>query len=243
LGAEANGQPILRIEGLVAGYGALEILHGIDLSVDVGEAVSIIGPNGAGKSTVLKSIMGFLRPSRGAIWFGAANIVGLQPHLVVKQGIGYVPQGRVVFPRMSVQENLEMGGYTVADRRRRRATIESVFAFFPRLAERRSQMAATLSGGEQQMLAIGRGLMIEPRVILMDEPSLGLAPRFVEQVFASVQELPKRGPAVLLVEQNAARALAISDRAYVLELGRNRFAGEGRELLNDPRVRQLYLGG
>jgi branched-chain amino acid transport system ATP-binding protein len=144
---------------------------------------------------------------------------------------------------MSVQENLEMGGYTVADRRRRRETMESVFAFFPRLAERRSQMAATLSGGEQQMLAIGRGLMIAPRVILMDEPSLGLAPRFVEQVFESVQELPKRGPTVLLVEQNAARALAISDRAYVLELGRNRFTGGGHELLNDPRVRQLYLGG
>jgi branched-chain amino acid transport system ATP-binding protein len=241
--AEAGGSPILRVDGLVAGYGALEILHGIDLCVHAGEAVSIIGPNGAGKSTVLKSIMGFVRPAHGAVWFGGTNISGLDPHVVVRRGIGYVPQGRVVFPGMSVQENLEMGAYTVADRRRRRQTMESVFAFFPRLAERRSQQASTLSGGEQQMLAIGRGLMIEPRLILMDEPSLGLAPRFVDQVFEAVHELPKRGPTVLLVEQNAARALAISDRAYVLELGRNRFTGNGLELLDDARVRQMYLGG
>ena len=239
---EADGGAVLRIEGLVSGYGGLQILHGIDLTVNAGEVVSIIGPNGAGKSTVLKTIMGFVTPSKGAVWFGDTNIAGSEPHMVVRLGIGYVPQGRVVFPRMTVQENLEMGGYTVRDRRRRRQTMESVFAFFPRLAERRNQMAATLSGGEQQMLAIGRGLMIEPRVILMDEPSLGLAPRFVEQVFEAVQELPRRGPTVMLVEQNAARALAISDRAYVLELGRNRFSGAGRQLLDDPRVRQLYLG-
>jgi ABC-type branched-subunit amino acid transport system ATPase component len=243
LDADPGESPILRVDGLVAGYGALEILHGIDLCVHAGEAVSIIGPNGAGKSTVLKSIMGFVRPARGAVWFGGTNISGLDPHVVVRRGIGYVPQGRVVFPRMSVQENLEMGAYTVRDRRRRRRTVESVFAFFPRLAERRSQPASTLSGGEQQMLAIGRGLMIEPRLILMDEPSLGLAPRFVDQVFEAVHELPKRGPTVLLVEQNAARALAISDRAYVLELGRNRFTGNGLELLDDERVRQMYLGG
>jgi branched-chain amino acid transport system ATP-binding protein len=218
-------------------------LHGIDLCVNAGEAVSIIGPNGAGKSTVLKSIMGFVRPAQGAVWFGGTNISGLDPHVVVRRGIGYVPQGRVVFPRMSVQENLEMGAYTVSDGRRRRQTMESVFAFFPRLAERRSQQASTLSGGEQQMLAIGRGLMIEPRLILMDEPSLGLAPRFVDMVFEAVHELPKRGPTVLLVEQNAARALAISDRAYVLELGRNRFTGGGLELLEDARVRHMYLGG
>jgi branched-chain amino acid transport system ATP-binding protein len=241
--ADPGGSPIRRVESLVAGYGALEILHGIDLSIHAGEAVSIIGPNGAGKSTVLKSIMGFVRPAHGAIWFGGSDIGGLDPHVVVRRGIGYVPQGRVVFPRMSVEENLEMGAYTVADRRRRRRTLESVFTFFPRLAERRGQQASTLSGGEQQMLAIGRGLMIEPRLILMDEPSLGLAPRFVDQVFEAIHELPKRGPTVLLVEQNAARALAISDRAYVLELGRNRFTGTGLELLDDARVRQMYLGG
>jgi branched-chain amino acid transport system ATP-binding protein len=234
---------ILHITGLVAGYGAMQILHGIDISVFAGEAVSIIGPNGAGKSTVLKSVMGFLKPTNGAIWFGQTDITGLRPDLVVRQGIAYVPQGRVVFPRMTVQENLEMGGYTVSDRRRRNQTMERVFGLFPRLAERRRQLAATLSGGEQQMLAIGRGLMTEPRLILMDEPSLGLAPRFMELVFEKVHELRQQGPTVVLVEQNAARALAISDRAYVLELGRNRFTGGGRELLADPRVRQLYLGG
>jgi ABC-type branched-subunit amino acid transport system ATPase component len=241
--AEAPDRPILRIEGLVAGYGALEILHGVDISVCAGEAISVIGPNGAGKSTVLKSVMGFVKPSQGTIWLGDINITGMRPHMVVRHGIGYVPQGRVVFPRMTVQENLEMGGYTVADSRRRRQSMQRVFSLFPRLAERRYQLAGTMSGGEQQMLAIGRGLMTEPLVILMDEPSLGLAPRFMELIFEKVQELSRHGPTVMLVEQNAARALAISDRAYVLELGRNRFTGAGRELLEDARVRQLYLGG
>jgi ABC-type branched-subunit amino acid transport system ATPase component len=243
LGAELDDKPILRIDGLVAGYGALEILHGVDLAVHEGEAISIIGPNGAGKSTVLKSIMGFVRPLSGSIWFGDTNITGLRPHTVVRMGISYVPQGRVVFPRMTVQENLELGGYTVSDRRRRRESMDRIFAFFPRLAERKHQIAGTLSGGEQQMLAIGRGLMSEPSVMLMDEPSLGLAPRFVELVFEKLQELRKGGPTVVLVEQNAARALDCCDRAYVLELGRNRFTGAGHELLNDARVRQLYLGG
>jgi ABC-type branched-subunit amino acid transport system ATPase component len=241
--AEREDTRILHINGLEAGYGAMQILHGVDISVFAGEAVSIIGPNGAGKSTVLKSVMGFLKPTRGAIWFGQTEITGLRPDLVVRQGIAYVPQGRVVFPRMTVQENLEMGGYTVSDKRRMRQTMERVFELFPRLAERKRQSAATLSGGEQQMLAIGRGLMTEPRLILMDEPSLGLAPRFMELVFEKVHELRKHGPTVVLVEQNATRALAISDRAYVLELGRNRFTGGGRDLLEDPRVRQLYLGG
>jgi ABC-type branched-subunit amino acid transport system ATPase component len=243
LAAERDAAPILRIEGLVASYGAVEILHGVDMAVFPGEAVSIIGPNGAGKSTVLKSVMGFLKPITGAIWFGRTNITGLRPDVVVRQGIGYVPQGRVVFPRMTVQENLEMGGYTVGNKHRKRQIMEHVFTLFPRLAERRWQMAASLSGGEQQMLAIGRGLMAEPQLILMDEPSLGLAPRFVELVFDKVHELRKHGPTVVLVEQNASRALAISDRGYVLDLGRNRFTGAGRDLLEDPRVRQLYLGG
>jgi ABC-type branched-subunit amino acid transport system ATPase component len=243
LGVEQPAAPILRIDRLVVAYGAVEILHGIDISVFAGEIVSIIGPNGAGKSTVLKSVMGFLKPRNGAIRLGQTDITGLRPDVLVRQGIGYVAQGRVVFPRMTVDENLEMGAYSMSDKRRRRQITEHVFTLFPRLAERRYQLAATLSGGEQQMLAIGRGLMTEPRLLLMDEPSLGLAPRFIDLVFDTVQELRKHGPTVVLVEQNAARALAISDRAYVLDLGRNRFTGSGRELLDDPRVRELYLGG
>jgi ABC-type branched-subunit amino acid transport system ATPase component len=243
LAIERNGSPILRIDGLVAGYGALEILHGIDLAVFPGEVVSIIGPNGAGKSTVLKAVMGYVKPSNGAVWLAETNVTGMRPDVLVRHGMGYVAQGRVVFPRMTVLENLEMGAFSVSDKWRRRQIMEHVFELFPRLAERRYQLAGTMSGGEQQMLAIGRGLMAEPRLLLLDEPSLGLAPRFMDLVFETVQRLRIQGPTVVLVEQNAARALAISDRAYVLDLGRNRFTGSGHELLEDPRVRQLYLGG
>ncbi|MGH2535460.1 MAG: ABC transporter ATP-binding protein [Thermomicrobiales bacterium] len=238
-----NGTPILEVKGIDASYGKVQILHDVSLAVSPGEVVSVIGPNGAGKSTVLKAVMGMLRPSRGEIAFDGRPIGGLRTDLVVHRGIGYVPQGRIVFRDMTVVENLEMGAYTVSDKARIRQTMEQVFAIFPRLAERRKQAAGTMSGGEQQMLAMGRALMVQPRLILMDEPSLGLAPMFVELVFEKILALKAAGMTLLLVEQNAAKVLTISDRGYVLELGRNRFIGGGAALLADERVRRMYLGG
>ncbi|MCL6649363.1 MAG: ABC transporter ATP-binding protein, partial [Chloroflexi bacterium] len=199
--------------------------------------------NGAGKSTVLKTVMGLLKPRAGSIRFAGEEIGGLRTDLIVRRGIGYVPQGRIVFKDMTVVENLEMGAFLVRDRRKVAATMERVFTLFPRLAERRRQLAGTMSGGEQQMLAMGRALMLEPRLVLMDEPSLGLAPRFVELVFEKIGEMKQGGLTLLIVEQNAARALAAADRGYVLELGQNKYEGSGQALLHDPRVRALYLGG
>ena len=239
----ANGSPLLEVRKIDAAYGKVQILHGASLAIAPGEVVSIIGPNGAGKSTVLKAVMGFLRPSSGEILFDGGAITGLRPDEIVRRGIGYVPQGRIVFRDMSVAENLEMGAFTVADKSRIRPLMERVFTIFPRLGERQKQLAGTMSGGEQQMLAMGRVLMSEPRLVLMDEPSLGLAPRFVELVFDKIVELKAAGMTLLLVEQNAVKSLAVSDRGYVLELGRNRFTGPGRALLADDRVRRLYLGG
>ncbi len=243
MAAEPTQEPVLQVRGIDASYGKVQILHDVSLAVFPGEVVSIIGPNGAGKSTVLKSVMGILRPGQGEILFQDEPITGLRTDLVVRRGIAYVPQGRIVFRQMSVVENLEMGAYTVADKAEMRRTMEQVFAIFPRLAERRKQLAGTMSGGEQQMLAMGRALMVEPRLILMDEPSLGLAPMFVEMVFEKLTDLKKTGLTLLLVEQNAVKSLSISDRGYVLELGRNRFTGSGAALLADNRVRRLYLGG
>jgi ABC-type branched-subunit amino acid transport system ATPase component len=239
----SSAAPLLTVRGIDAAYGKVRILHGVSLEIRAGEIVSIIGPNGAGKSTVLKAVMGILKPAEGEISFGGEPILGLRPDLVVHRGISYVPQGRIVFREMSVVENLEMGAYTVKDKAQVRRTMEQVFAVFPRLGERRGQTAGTMSGGEQQMLAMGRALMIEPRLVLMDEPSLGLAPRFVELVFDKIRELKASGMTLLLVEQNAVKSLSISDRGYVLELGRNRFTGSGADLLADERVRRLYLGG
>jgi ABC-type branched-subunit amino acid transport system ATPase component len=234
---------VLRVQDVDAGYGKVQILHGVSLEVAPGEVVSIIGPNGAGKSTVIKAVMGIVRPSRGEIAFRGEPIAGLRTDLIVRRGIAYVPQGRIVFKDMTVVENLEMGAYTVRDKGRVRRRMEEVFAIFPRLGERRKQRAGTMSGGEQQMLAMGRALMVEPTLVLMDEPSLGLAPLFVESVFEKIRELKAAGMTLLLVEQNAVKSLAMSDRGYVLELGRNRFAGAGGDLLADERVRRLYLGG
>jgi branched-chain amino acid transport system ATP-binding protein len=239
----AGGSPLLRVDGIDAAYGKVQILHSVSMVVHPAEVVSIIGPNGAGKSTVLKSVIGVLKPSAGDILFDGHSIVGLRPDQVVRRGIAVVPQGRIVFKDMTVVENLEMGAYTLKDNRRKAELMEQVFAIFPRLGERPRQQAGTMSGGEQQMLAMGRAMMSEPRMILMDEPSLGLAPLFVEQVFERIGELKAQGMTLLLVEQNAAKSLSISDRAYVLELGRNRFTGTGADLLTDPRVRRLYLGG
>jgi branched-chain amino acid transport system ATP-binding protein len=236
-------RPILEVRGIDAAYGKIQILHAVSLDVAPGEVVSIIGPNGAGKSTVLKAVMGMLKPARGELQFDGMSIAGLRTDLVVRRGIGYVPQGRIVFNDMTVVENLQMGAYTVSDKSQIRRTMDEVFAIFPRLAERPRQAAGTLSGGEQQMLAMGRALMIRPRLILMDEPSLGLAPIFVDLVFEKIRELKETGMTLLLVEQNAAKALSISDRGYVLELGHNRFTGSGEALLADGRVRRMYLGG
>ncbi len=234
---------LLRARGLTAGYGRLDILHDVSMDVGAGEIVALIGPNGAGKSTVLKTVVAFLRPRTGQVSFDGHDITGLRPDLVLRHGLAYVPQGRIVFPQMTVLENLEMGAYTVRDAARVAAALERVYALFPVLAERSRQKAGTMSGGEQQMVAIGRALMTDPRLIALDEPSLGLSPKFVTLIFEKLIEMKRGGYTLLIVEQNAARALAIADRGYVLELGRNRFEGEGRRLLADPEVKRLYLGG
>jgi branched-chain amino acid transport system ATP-binding protein len=235
--------PLLVAENLTAGYGRIDILHDVSLHVRAGEMVSIIGPNGAGKSTAFKTIVGFLAPRTGRVVFDGDDITGVRPDLVLRRGLAYVPQGRIVFPQMTVLENLEMGAYIERDGRRVQAALERVYALFPVLAERRQQKAGTMSGGEQQMLAISRALMTAPKLILLDEPSLGLSPRFVTLIFDKLGEMKNAGYTLMLVEQNAARALAVADRGYVLELGRNRFEGPGRTLLVDPEVKRLYLGG
>ena len=235
--------PLLLAEHLTAGYGRIDILHDVSLAVRPGEIVSVIGPNGAGKSTAFKTVVGFLRPRTGRVQFNGEDITGLRTDLVLRRGLAYVPQGRIVFPQMTVLENLEMGGFIERDRARLAAALERVFALFPVLHERRRQKAGTMSGGEQQMVAMGRALMTEPKLILLDEPSIGLAPKFVTMIFDKLVEMKGTGYTLMLVEQNATRALAIADRAYVLELGRNRFEGPGRDLLVDPEVKRLYLGG
>ena len=234
---------LLRAEAMTAGYGKMDVLHEVSLIVSAGELVAVIGPNGAGKSTAFKAIVGFLRPRTGRVIFDGQDITGLRPDLVLRRGLAYVPQGRIVFPQMTVLENLEMGAYIERDARRIRQALHRVFELFPILHERRQQKAGTMSGGEQQMVAIGRALMTTPKLILLDEPSLGLSPRFVSLIFAKLVEMKRSGYTLIVVEQNAARALAVADRGYVLELGRNRFDGSGRSLLADPEVKRLYLGG
>jgi len=235
--------PLLRAEGLTAGYGKVPILHDVTLEVRVGEMVSVIGPNGAGKSTAFKTIVGFVHATSGRIIFDKQEITGLRPDQVLPRGLAYVPQGRIVFPQMTVLENLEMGAYIERNGGRVREALERVYTLFPILAERRTQKAGTLSGGEQQMVAIGRALMARPKLILLDEPSLGLSPKFVSLIFETLVQMKGAGYTLMVVEQNAARALAVADRGYVLELGRNRFEGSGAALLADPDVKRLYLGG
>ena len=238
-----TGDALLAAEHLTAGYGKIDILHDVSLHVRPGEIVGVIGPNGAGKSTAFKTIVGFLPPRGGRVLFNGESITGLRPDLVLRRGLAYVPQGRIVFPQMTVLENLEMGAYIEREGARIAAALERVFALFPILDERRRQKAGTMSGGEQQMVAVGRALMTSPRLILLDEPSLGLSPKFVTLIFDKLVEMKHAGFTLMIVEQNAARALAIADRGYVLELGRNRFEGAGRALLEDPDVKALYLGG
>jgi ABC-type branched-subunit amino acid transport system ATPase component len=241
--SRADGHPLLELRGVEAGYGSIQILHGVSLYVNEGEVVSVIGPNGAGKSTTFKVIMGFITHLGGEIVFDGQSLVGQRPHRILTRGLAYVPQGRVVFATMTVRENLEMGAYLERDRGKVATSMDYVFSLFPRLGERPRQLAGSLSGGEQQMLAMGRALMMRPRMMMLDEPSLGLSPRLVDEVFDQAVQMARSGLTVMLVEQNAARALEISHRGYVLELGRNRFEGTGRELLDNAEVRRMYLGG
>jgi ABC-type branched-subunit amino acid transport system ATPase component len=234
---------LLKAEDIRAGYGKLEILHGVSLEVRPREIVSVIGPNGAGKSTAFKTIVGLLHPKSGRVLFDGKDITGLLPNEVLRLGLAYVPQGRIVFPQMTVLENLEMGAYIETDPARVKEALARVYGLFPVLEERKRQVAGSLSGGEQQMVALGRALMTTPKLILLDEPSLGLSPKLVTLIFEKLLEMQQAGYTMMVVEQNAAKALSVADRGYVLELGQNRFEGTGQALLIDPEVKRLYLGG
>jgi len=233
---------MLTLERVAARYGRVAALEDVTLAVSAGELVCLIGANGAGKTTTLKTISGLLRPVAGRILLDGAEIHGLSPREILRRGIAHCPEGRRVFPYMTVRENLEMGAYVRADAQAVAADLARVLSHFPILAERRRQSAGTLSGGEQQMLAIGRALMARPRLILFDEPSLGLAPTVVETVFGIIDGIRRDGTTVLMVEQNAYMALQLASRAYVMETGRITLEGPARELVNDPHVRQAYLG-
>jgi len=235
---------LLTIEDLHVAYGKVEVLRGVSLEVAEGEIVALLGANGAGKTTTLRTISGLVRGRQGRILLSGADITRLRAHQVVARGLGHVPEGRRIFGPLSVEENLRLGGYLL---RRDAAEVErriaASYTLFPRLAERRGQLAGTLSGGEQQMLAIARALMLEPRLLVLDEPSMGLAPKLVRAIFAIIQRIRTQGTSVLLVEQNARQALRIADRAYVLESGRIALSGPAAALAADPRVRAAYLGG
>ena len=232
---------MLSIKGLRSGYGKIEVLHDVALDVAQGQIVTLIGANGAGKTTLLKTISGLLRPSAGSITFEGKSIVRRPPHKIVELGISHVPEGRAILKRMTVIDNLRMGAYVRNDSEIAE-DIEAALARFPLLLERRLQIAGTLSGGEQQMLAIGRALVARPRLLLFDEPSLGLAPKIVSQIFLTLRELKNEGKTILLVEQNARQALRVADHGYVLERGRIIYSGSGEELLNMPEVQRTYLG-
>jgi branched-chain amino acid transport system ATP-binding protein len=232
---------MLAVVGLRAGYGKIEVLHDVGLSVDRGQIVALIGANGAGKTTLLKTISGLIRPTAGSIEFAGKSIAHRPPHKIVALGLSQVPEGRAILKRMTVLDNLRMGAFTRRDAQIG-GDIDAVLERFPALGARRHKLAATLSGGEQQMLAIGRALVARPSLLLLDEPSLGLAPKLITRIFLILRELQKEGKTVLLVEQNARQALQIADRGYVMERGRIALSGSGQELLNMPEVQQTYLG-
>jgi branched-chain amino acid transport system ATP-binding protein len=242
--AEVGGgaeRALLVTEDLVAGYlPEVDILNGVSIAIREGEIVTVVGPNGAGKSTLIKTIFGLLRPRRGRILFKGEDISSAKPHSITRLGLGYVPQLDNVFPSLTVEENLEVGAL---DRSTTRARIDSMYELFPRLGERRRQVAAGMSGGERQMVGMARALMPEPEMLLLDEPSAGLAPTFVDAIFNKVEDINRTGVTIVMVEQNARRALAMSDRGYVLDVGTNRFEGAGKDLLTDEKVADLYLGG
>jgi branched-chain amino acid transport system ATP-binding protein len=232
---------MLEVRALRAGYGAIEVLRGVDLAVGAGEIVALLGSNGAGKSTLNNNVCGLYRPLAGTIGFDGEEIAGVPSMRIVEAGLVQVPEGRRVFPNLSVRENLELGSYR-RGRSARAKNLDHVLSIFPRLNERLAQSAGTLSGGEQQMLAIGRGLMGEPRLLILDEPSLGLSPLLVEEMFALIGRLNREGLAILLVEQNVVQSLAIAHRAYVLENGRIALSGQAADLAQDPELRKSYLG-
>jgi ABC-type branched-subunit amino acid transport system ATPase component len=239
-----NDRPLLEVKDIYAGYTDIDILKGVSLKVYPGEIVCVIGPNGAGKSTVFKAIYGFLKIRQGNVVFDGQEITNKRPQQILRSGISNVPQLRSIFPQMTVMENLEMGMYIETDRKRIAERIEYVLSLFPRLAERRKQMAGTMSGGEQRMLEIGRALMLEPKLVLMDEPSAGLAPLITRLIFENVERLNEEiGLTVLMIEQNARQGLQASHRGYVLELGQNSYEGTGQNLLNNDEVRRAFLGG
>jgi branched-chain amino acid transport system ATP-binding protein len=239
--ADNRNGAVLATEDLVAGYvPEVDILNGVSIRIREKEIVTVVGPNGAGKSTLIKTIFGLLKPHRGSVLFKGEDIGGAKPHTIARKGMSYVPQLDNVFPSLTVEENLEMGAL---DRSALQERIGLMYDLFPRLGERRRQVVGTMSGGERQMAAMARALMPNPEVLLLDEPSAGLAPAFVDGIFAKVEEINATGVAVVMVEQNATRALGMSDRGYVLDVGANRFEGTGEELLADEKVVQLYLGG
>ena len=233
---------LLAIEKLQVAYGGIRAVKGIDLRVDAGELVCLIGANGAGKTTTLRAITGIVHAAAGSVSYDGADITRMKPHQIVRRGLSLVPEGRGVFPQLTIQENLAMGAYARSDRAAVASDEERAFTLFPRLKERRKQTAGTLSGGEQQMLAIGRALMSRPKLLLLDEPSMGLAPLMVEKIFEVIRTISSEGVTLLLVEQNARLALEVSHRAYVLEGGLVTLSGEGKTLLHDPRIREAYLG-
>jgi len=233
---------LLEIDGIDVCYGKFQALHGASLQVDAKELVTVIGTNGAGKTTLLNTIVGLLRPTKGQIRLEEERIDGLPAYQIVQKGIVLVPEGRGIFTRLTVLENLQVGAYSKKAREKYSETLEDVFELFPRLGERRSQKAGTLSGGEQQMLAVGRGLMECPKLLMLDEPSLGLAPKLVLETFSTLKRLKDEAITILLVEQNARRALALSDRAYLLEEGHVALQGEAKQLLQDEYVKKSYLG-
>ena len=237
----AKGSGLLCTSDVVAGYvPEVDILNGVSIDVAEGEIVTIVGPNGAGKSTLIKTIFGLLTPRTGSISFRGTELAGKKPHDITRQGLSYVPQVDNVFPTLTVEENLEMG---VLDRSTMKDQMDRMYELFPRLGERRKQAAGTMSGGERQMVAMARALMPDPQVLLLDEPSAGLASAFVDAIFEKTADINKAGVTILMVEQNARRALALSHRGYVLDLGQNKFTGPGPELIADPKVADLYLGG
>ena len=235
--------PMLKVENLSVHYGMIQAVRDVSFEVNEGEVVSLIGANGAGKTTILRTLSGLVRPSAGKIQFLGKEIQKLPAQKIVAAGLSQVPEGRHVFPGLTVMENLEMGAFLKKNREENQANLKKVFSRFPRLEERKNQDAATLSGGEQQMLAMGRALMSTPKLLLLDEPSMGLAPIFIQEIFDIIQDIQKQGTTVLLIEQNANKALAISDRGYVLETGEIVLSGTGKELAASDEVRKAYLGG
>jgi branched-chain amino acid transport system ATP-binding protein len=238
----STAQTFLQVSGLKVAYGGIQAVKGIDLHVGEGELVCLIGANGAGKTTTLKGICGVQPVKAGTVRYAGENVTGKPPHRLVRRGLAMVPEGRGVFGALTIEENLAMGAYIRSDRAGVRQDIERVFALFPRLQERRRQTAGTLSGGEQQMLAIGRALMSKPRLLLLDEPSMGLAPLMVQKVFETILSVSREGVTILLIEQNAKLALEVSHRGYVMESGEVTLSGDAKSLLHDPAVRAAYLG-